>query len=55
MIPLRPANDTAPGTPYNPQARVCIECDVRRFALFGVQAAAQGVAATRRLFRPVQP
>lgn len=24
------------GTPYNPQARVCIECGVRRFALFGV-------------------
>lgn len=28
--------DAAPRAPYNPQARICLDCGVRRHALFGV-------------------
>lgn len=35
VIPLQPQPTDAP-TPYNPQARVCLDCGVRRSALFGV-------------------
>jgi CRP-like cAMP-binding protein len=36
MIPLRPAPDPTGAAPCNPQAQVCLNCNVRRFALFGV-------------------
>lgn len=39
VIPLQPQPADA-STVYNPQARVCIECSVRRMALFGVLDAA---------------
>jgi CRP-like cAMP-binding protein len=36
VIPLRSLPVTGPDTPFNPQAWACIECGVRKFALFGV-------------------
>lgn len=35
MIPLHPVREPGLPSQYNPQARACMECGVRRFALFG--------------------
>lgn len=35
MIPLHPVEDQPASSVYNPQARVCLDCGVRRSALFG--------------------
>jgi CRP-like cAMP-binding protein len=35
VIPLHPVEDFGPPARYNPQAQACMECNVRRFALFG--------------------
>lgn len=39
VVPLQPLPDEAP-VPFNPQARVCLACGVRRQALFGALDAA---------------
>ena len=42
LMPAATVVPLHPGTPalFNPQARVCAECGVRRFSLFGVLDAA---------------
>ena len=36
VMPLHPPPGSGPAMIFNPQARACIDCGVRRFALFGV-------------------